>query len=540
MGGILLHLLKQPPLLGYILAGIIGGAFFSREAINSFAELGVILLLFSIGLELSLEKITRFGKVAIFGSIMQLIAVTVCGALLLLLAGIPPMAAVILAFGFSVASTAIVMKVLEDRAELETVQGQIMMGWLLVQDLAVIPAVVLLEVFQNASAGSSVVPALIRSLGVVAVLIPLIYLIGRKVAPFLLHKVAATNNREILILSAICLALGISLFSSALGLPAAFGAFLAGIVISESQENHAVFAETRPLRDLFVILFFISLGFAVSPGIIVANIGLIAALSIAVLILKTVAIYIIASLFGYRGRIAFALSMGLSHVGEFSFLVFITAQKLGLITDEQTAIGSATALVTLVGSPLLVKYTPFIWGKVKGLSIFAHGHAPRMSKYEDIHDHIIICGYGRVGQWVAKALSAVEIPFVIVEFNSKRVKEAKKHGMNVIFGDSSEMTVLDAARLQDAKAVVVAIPDRASQEEIIEYAKSKEPHVKVIVRAHLDEDLKKLTNMEVQKVIQPEFEGALAIVKHILLETGKSREEVNRKIRGLRRSHTIQ
>src|SRR6266404_7111696 len=367
IGGLFAKLAKLPSLVGYIAAGIIGGIILALDGvtIQNIAELGVILLLFSVGLEVSLEKLLKVGKVAILGSILQIILFSgVSFWILTAIGGMAPTGALVLSLAFSLSSTALIVKIMSEGGETGTIHYEILTSWALVQDLAVIPIVVLLPslTLQSNSnwaavAGSSILTT--------AFVLGIILLTGKLIAPYLTHLVASTNNREFLLLLAITLALGIASLVSLFGISAAFGAFLAGLVISKTQENHAIFSETRPLRDIFSILFFVSLGFLVSPAFILSHFLIIIVLAFLVIVLKALITFLLCIIFGVRGRTAISVSLGLAQVGEFAFVLFLIAKSLGVLTDELSSIGIATTLVTLLISPFLFKAITPVWKRLK-------------------------------------------------------------------------------------------------------------------------------------------------------------------------------
>lgn len=548
-GGLSVRLLKLQPLLGYIIAGVIFGAIFPIQGlgIERLAEIGAILLLFSVGIELSLSRLGRVLRVALLGAGIQIILVTLLGYLLLGLFGIAPLTALILSAGFSLSSTAVVVKILADRGEIDTIHGEVMVGWLLVQDLAVIPMMVILPALAHSLGGELVLAAGRALLGAGAV-VGVSILAGRLIAPFLLHRVASVNSRELLVLSAVALALGTAAITSFFGISPALGAFLAGVVISESQEKHAVFAETRPLRDLFVALFFVTLGFLVSPAVIFANLGLILILAIFVLVVKFLVVFLVSLGLGYHGKTAVATSFGLAQIGEFSFIIFSAARGFGILSAQMTSVGVAVALLTLLATPFLFKSILPFWRWLRNISAkwptfnkFIIGWDRKSSiRAESLTNHIIICGFGRVGGWVGKALDSVGIPFIVIEYNQKIVNDLAKSGRNVIYGDPTEPEVLEAAGVKEAKVIVLAIPDRVAQEQLITHVQTVAPKVKIITRANLDEDWEKLKHLRVDKVVQPEFEAAVAISKSILSSMGKPKEEISERIKSLRLSRSRQ
>jgi CPA2 family monovalent cation:H+ antiporter-2 len=546
LGGYFARLLRLPSLVGYIIAGILVGALLppSLKEVSSLAEVGIILLLFSIGMELSFDRLSRYLKISVLGSIAQVLLTAIFSYFILSIFGLHPVSALVLALGFSVSSTAVVVKMLGDRGELDTIHGGIIFGWLLVQDLAVIPMMVILPFLSGG--GGGLATGILLSLGKAALVILGVVLLGKKLVPSIIHLLAKTNSREILLLTSIALALGTAATTSFFGISPALGAFLAGVVISESQENHAIFAETRPLRDLFVALFFVTLGFLITPSLVISNLGLVVVLAAVVLLIKIVVVFALSSLFGYKGRTAVSDSFALAQVGEFAFVIFSQALILKLLTPQETSIGISVALLTLVISPILYDFALPFWREMKALTsrseifskIFSAGER-HIAETEGYKNHIIICGYGRVGRWIGKAFAEFNIPFVVVEYNQNVVQELKSAGIPVLYGDPTEPEVLEGVGVRDSKAVILAIPDSVAQEALIAYVQTVAPTAKIISRAHLDTDWEKLKDLRVDKVVQPEFEAALAIVRSVFSSMGKSSEEISAVTKSLRlsRSH---
>lgn len=543
LGGFLAKFLKLPALIGYIVVGILVGAILpsNLKQVSSLADIGVILLLFTIGLELSFDRLSKYLKVAVFGSIAQMALSALFVYLILGFFRITSPAAIVLALGFSVSSTAVIVKMLGDRGELDTIHGGIIFGWLLVQDLAVIPMMVALPLL---SGGGGFAGGLLLSLIKAALVILGVVFLGRKLAPYIIHKLAAANSREVLLLASIAMALGTAAITSYFGISPTLGAFLAGVVISGCQEEHAIFAETRPLRDLFLALFFVTMGFMVTPSLITGNLGLILALTAIVLVVKIIIVFAISVVFGYKGKTALFNSFALPQVGEFAFVIFSEGLVLKLLTAQETSVGIAVALITLIISPVLYSAVIPFWKKTR---IWAE-RSPVLSKIfsagekhtieaEGYRDHIIICGYGRVGKWIGRALKSFDIPFVVVEYNQTIVQDLGLDGIPVLYGDPTEPEVLEAVGVRNSKAVILAIPDRVAQETLITYVQTVAPQTKIISRAHQDTDWEKLKSLKVDKIVQPEFEAAIAIVRNVLGSMGKSKEEISDITKSLRLSH---
>lgn len=537
LGGYLAKLAKLQPVIGYILAGVVLGNLLPVKdlGVEKLAELGTILLLFSIGLEFSLNKFRgMFGRIFL-ASFMQIVIALVLMFLFFVWLNLPFATALVLSMGFTLSSTSVVIKILADRAELDSIHGKIMLGWLLVQDLAVVPMMILLP-FINGVDGNvlqEISVAMLKS----GVLVITAVILGKHVVPFIIHKVSQTNSRELLLLTSVCLAIGTAYFVGLLGISATLGAFLAGLVISESQENHAIFAETRPLKDIFVALFFVSLGLFVDLGVVFRQVPVVIVLVAAILIIKSAVSLVVSVLAGFRGKTAVTTSLGLAQVGEFAFVLFSTSVLLGIITAEISSVAISASLITLVITPFLFRIIIPVWRRLRFIKALSSGITPT-TEVEEMSNHIVICGYGRVGGWVGKALEVHKIPFIVIEYDHSIVANLKAKGVPVVYGDPAEREVLDAANISSARAVVVAIPDRFAQESLITYVQTVAPNAKIISRVHLDEDWDRLKSLQVDKLVQPEFEAATEILKSILRSLGRDRESVKASIKNLRLSHS--
>jgi len=541
-GGFVAKSLKLQPLIGYIVGGVVlKVAYPSITGILQLAEIGAILLLFSVGLELPISRLARVLKKIAVGATLQLIITGAVFYFIFIRLGVEPKQAFIFAYCFSLSSTTLVLKILKDRGESETVHGEIMTGWLLVQGLAIVPIVVLLPALVLGPASWQMpVLALVKAVFVIVVTV----LLGKHIAPYLIHKVASVNSRELLILFALSLAAATAYATSFLGVSPALGAFLAGVVISESQENHAVFAETRPLKDLFVAIFFVTIGLIVIPEIALKNIFLIFWFAVTVIAVKIIINFAVSVSLKYRGKPLVLISLGLSQVGEFAFIILSQALILGLLFTDYVSIAVSAALLTLIISPFIYKSGVPLWRWLKNNtqrlgsfgSLFRSGEKG-VIKENEYQDHIIICGYGRVGGWVGNALYSLKIPYVIIDFDQKVVSDLRNKGLEVIYGDASEPEILDLAGIKQAKVVVLVVPDRVSRESLISYVQTRFPGVKIISRVHLNEDRDRLKILRVFRIVQPEFEGSLAIIRSILVSLGRPNEEIKKEVKRIRMSY---
>jgi CPA2 family monovalent cation:H+ antiporter-2 len=545
VGGLIAKFLKLQPIIGYLVAGLVFGNFYNHGLeIEKLAEIGVILLLFSVGIELSFSRLSRVFKAITLAAILQILITAVIFYFLIGLMGFSSLTSLILSIGFSLSSTAVVVKILIDRGETETIFGELALGWLLIQDLAVIPILVLLPTLSKPF-GVEMLLSAGQALLIAGVVVTLAIIIGRHIAPYFIHKVAAANSRELLVVAAVFLAVGTAVGTSLFGISPALGAFLAGVVISESQENHAVFVEIRPLRDLFVAIFFVTLGLLIDFSIIKSHLLIIVLLVVLVILIKFIIIFFLSIFSKHRGKTAVALGLGLAQVGEFAFVVYTQAFSKELISFEMASVGILVALISLMITPLLFKGILPAWRRLrdfikdkKFLSKFILGwDRDLLEKEVTFENHIIICGYGRVGGWVGRAFGEAKVPFVVIEYNSDKVSKLKRQGIEVIYGDPTHAEVLEAAGIMKAKAVIVTVPDRVVQEELTAYVQTKAPQVKIISSVHYNEEWEKLKMMKVDKIIQPEFEAALTITRIILTSIGREKEKISEIIKSLRISH---
>jgi monovalent cation:H+ antiporter-2, CPA2 family len=541
VGGVIAKMFKAPEMIGYITAGILANIFFPvwGERVHSFSEIGIVLLMFSVGLELSLTNLKRVFRVSLIGASLQMLVVGLVGFVVLRALGIYWQEALILALGFCLSSTAMIVKTLEDRGEIETANGEVMIGWALIQDIYTIPIIAMVGLLAVGGGGNWVGVGL-QGIVMSAFLVGATFFLERMMAPFIVGAIANTNSRELLMLGSISLALGAASLVSMFGISAAIGAFLAGVVIAETQENHAVFAETRPLRNIFVILFFVTLGFFIDPRIIMSQLPLILGLSAFAIVLKLSTIFLILVGMGYRGRTLPMLSISMSQIGEFSFVLFLAASSLGVLSRSMASVGFAVTIITLVATPFLVKAIDPFWRWMKFRQILIrskHAEADTRVKKKMLKNHVIICGFGRVGAWVGRALAAAGVEYVVIDFNREVISKVGKIGGLGIYGDASEPAVLEAAGVATASAIILSHPDRVSREEVIAYCQTHYPKLAICARVHRDEDVNVLRQMRVDVVVQPEFEGALAIASEALAVSGISRAKTEEYIDFLRNTH---
>lgn len=551
-GGLTAKKFKQPALVGYIAAGVVFGNLVPHlsqgELLEFIAEAGVTLLLFTLGLEFSFHRLRRVLRSVGWAAVVQILLTLVLFFLFLLVLSFPYLAALFLAVAMSLSSTAVVVKVLSERGELATIPGEVMAAWLVVQDLAVIPIMIFLPAIAEVAGSEASVLSALGVVGVslaksVVALLTIIFL-GRTAVPKLLSAVARSGSREIFILFTVGLVFVAAIATYALGLSAALGAFIAGLLIAETTQSHAIFAEIRPLRDIFAVVFFVSLGLVLPFSFIIRQWPLLLGLTMMVLCVKWFIVMGLTRFMGYHRKTAFLVAVGLTQMSEFGFIIAHEGLTDGAFSqDTYTLLVGMTFLTIFISAPALSSAHQLYYALYHLLGkrwpkIFPT-HQNLLPGDEDlpIRDHIVICGYGRVGKYVGRALTMAGIPFLVVDYNSATVADLESKGIQVVYGDPAEKEVLDYAQVDLARAVIIAIPDRHTQQMVIANAQSLNRRVKIICRTHHEEDQKRLKSLGVATIIQPEFEAAITIVEKLLGDFGVTPEEVSGKISRLKLEH---
>jgi len=553
LGGFLARKLKQSTIVGYLLVGMLFGSLLisylqAEEVLHGLAEVGLAFLMFTIGLELSFKRLYKVRDVVLWGGVLQILAIIVLGVFIFPFFGFDFYSSLFMAAAFSLSSTAVVVKILSEKGELETLHGEIMMGWLLIQDLAVLPMVVILPAV--AGVGNGGWAQLMISVAKAGGFLVLVILLGRKVIPFLMSKVADLKSRELLLLAVVSLCLFMALSSAALGLSVALGAFLAGIIISETSERHAIFSQIRPLRDIFAVLFFVSLGMFLRPSFLFSNLPQILGLSLLIVFLKFLVILLLNLYLGYHARTGLLVSIGLLQVGEFAFILASLGLTQNLIDNQVYSLILSVAILTLLATPALISVAPKFYLFLRKLTqkrtpgiyhrFFAkYDSLGAFTKGVSLENHIIIVGHGRVGSWIARALLMLGVPFVVIDLDHQVVNKLKAKDIHALYGDPADIEVLDYARVRQAKAVIVAIPDEATQEAVVANCQNLNPSVKIISRVHHSQDQSRLKALGVTAVIQPEFEAALSIIHRVLQSFGVKREEIQNKIKRIKIEHGV-
>jgi CPA2 family monovalent cation:H+ antiporter-2 len=533
--------LRIPPLVGYLLAGIVAGPFTpgfvaDQGLAPQLAEIGVILLMFGVGLHFSLKDLLSVSAIAIPGAVVQIAAATILGLGLAAMMGWPLPAGMVFGLALSVASTVVLLRALQERREIETLRGRIAVGWLIVEDLAMVLALVLLPALAGAVNGQGMLErdwisdrldlGLWGTLTVtflkVGAFVAFMLLVGRRVIPWTLHVVANMGSHELFRLAVLAIALGVAFGAAKLfGVSLALGAFFAGMVLSESELSHQAAQESLPLRDAFAVLFFVSVGMLFDPSIILREpLPFLATLFI-ILAGKSLAAFVIVRVFRHPVRTALTISASLAQIGEFSFILAELGIELGLLPDRARGLILAGAILSILVNPLMFAGVDWLMARLaarKGESLPGEEAAAPDEEtlpVSALEGHVILIGYGRVGSWVGKALKEKGTPFLVIEDTDIIVASLRKDAVEVVDGNAAKPRVLRAANLEKAECVVVAIPNAFEAGQVVRQARAASPAIRIIARAHSDAQVGHLTALGADSVIMGEREIAQGITEQL-------------------------
>ncbi|MGA1862188.1 cation:proton antiporter [Deferribacter thermophilus] len=519
IGGIVAQQLRQPLILGYILAGIIVGpsttwlTITDTHNIELLAEIGVALLLFTLGIEFSLKELKPVKNIALIGTPIQIILTTFFGYLLGRLLGFDKINSIWFGATVSVSSTMVVLKTLMRQERLGTLSSRVMIGMLIVQDLTVIPILIILPQLSNPQNILSILG--FASVKAIVFLVAMFFL-GTKIIPKIIKYVVSWNSRELFLLSITAMGLGIGYISYLFGLSYAFGAFVAGIVLSESDFGHQALNDVTPLRDLFVLLFFVSVGMLFDPSFLIKHWKMILIASLFISIIKGTIFSTLAIIFKYHNVIPFALGLGLFQVGEFSFVIARTGISTNSISQELYYLVLNTAIITMVLTPFISNLTSPLYAWRKKVSKKEPLYTISIPKKE-ISDHVIIAGAGRLGIYIAEILSKFGINFILIDMDYRKYEYAKSKNYPVIYGDASQELILKAAKIENAKLMLITIPNIIISKTIVEKVKSLTNSLHIVARASSIEHLKLLNELGIYEAVQPEFEASLEIARQALI-----------------------
>jgi CPA2 family monovalent cation:H+ antiporter-2 len=497
-GGYLAQRLGQPLIVGYIVAGIAIGPFTGGPTVGSvheieqLAELGVVLLLFSLGLELSFHELTPVRTVALGWAWRPALWF---GALV------------------SLSSTMVALKTLQAQGRMGTLSSRVMLGILVVQDLAVVPLMIILPELSDPAGGFMKV---LTAAGRAALLLGVIVLFATRVVPRLMAFAARWNSRELFFLATITLAVGVGYVTYRFGLSMALGAFVAGMVVNESEYAHQALSDVVPLRDLFGMLFFVSVGMLLDPGVVWRQIGVLGLIIPVIVLGKAGILAGVVRVFGYRNVVPLAVGLTLFQVGEFAFVLARVGLSSGAISNDLYSLMLNTAIATMALTPIASSLVPVVYERFLQRGP-REAHEAINLPSEGMGDHVIIAGSGRVGNSIADALTQLKLPFVLVESDDRRVQQARVSGRPVIYGDAGQPVVLEAAGIQRARAMLVTVPAFGDVRNIVRAARQIRPDLPVIARADGPEAVRALYGIGIQEVTSPEFEAAIEMTRQALM-----------------------
>lgn len=519
-GAIIAQKMKQPLILGYILAGIVVGPYTAGIQIDDvheielLAEIGVALLLFAIGLEFSLSELKPVRMIALIGTPIQIVLTLVFGYLVGTFLGYSWTASVWLGGLISLSSTMVTLKTLMSRGLMGTLSSRVMVGMLIVQDLAVIPMMIILPQLTNPKAGLPILGlAVIKSV----VFLFMMFYVGGKLLPKMLAYVAQWNSRELFILTITAMGLGIGYVTYLFGLSFAFGAFVAGMVLSESDYGHQALSDIIPLRDIFGLLFFTSVGMLLDPVFLIEKWSSILFVIVVVSLFKGFVFFVLARVFGYINIIPLAVGFGLFQVGEFSFVLARVGLNSQSIDHELYSLVLAISLLSMVLTPFASAWAAPLYKLKKRWFNYEPLQTENLPK-EGLNSHVIIAGGGRIGQHIAQVLTRLDVPFVIIELNYQRMIECKNAHYPVVFGDMSQEAVIEATHIKSAKLMLITIPSIMTARAIVSQVHHIKPGLMIIARAEGTEQMKSLYESGVYMALQPEMEAGLELARQALLQ----------------------
>ena len=535
--GTLAHRIRVSPLVGYLMAGVLMGPFTpgyvaDQNIANELAEIGIILLMFGVGLHFSLKDLLSVRKIAIPGAIVQITVATLLGIGMGRLLGWPIGGGLVFGLALSVASTVVLLRALQERRLVDSERGRIAIGWLIVEDLAMVLTLVLLPALAGILKGdagngadlSTIAMPVLVTLGKVAAFVVFMLVVGRRVIPWLLHYVAHTGSRELFRLAVFAISLGVA-FGAAILFDVSFalGAFFAGMILSESELSQRAASETLPLRDAFAVLFFVSVGMLVDPAIILREPLPLLATVLIIIFGKSIAAFGIVRLFGYPNSTALTISASLAQIGEFSFILVSLGVSLALLPDRGRDLVLAGAIISIMLNPMFFALLDRALARDDARKpneikpALKESVVARVLWETQLSDHVVLVGHGRVGKVVSAALRSLGTSVLVIEDDQGLVEALHKEGIEVILGNAAAPDMLEAANITGARGLLVAIPDAFEGGQIVAKARALSQTLPIIARAHSEEEIAHLKHHGANEVIMGEQEIAKAMLAQIAM-----------------------
>ena len=536
--------LRISPIVGYLLAGLIVGPYTpgfvaDRAVANEFAEIGIILLMFGVGLQFHLKDLYAVRNIAIIGAVGQSAAATLLGVLTARTFGWSWSASIVFGLALSVASTVMLTRVLVDNDDLQTPTGRIAIGWLVVEDIFTVLALVLLpEIFSGPAGGRvSITGVLALTLARLALLGAAVFVVGGRLIPRVLNGISATRSRELFTLSVLVLALGIAVGSSLIfGVSMALGAFLAGMIVGQSEFSFRAASDALPMRDAFAVLFFVSIGMLLDPKALMMSPALLLATLAIVMLGKPLVAFFIARLFGYGSKVSVGVAFALAQIGEFSLVLATVGTQLNILPAEAANLIIAASLVSLTVNPLLYRSTRWVGARVARLPGIGRPVNPPKEAGDPVEQppgivseyRAVVVGYGPVGRTLARLLREGGIEPVIIEMSLENSRRVRDEGYRAVFGDATQPEILEAAGVRTAIAVIVAGPPSDQGAEIIRIARTLNPQVRALARSYYLRETEVMRRAGADEVFSGEGEVALAMTEYVLGILGATPEQMDR------------
>lgn len=542
--------LRLPTLVGYLVGGIFLGLFIHNRTgellLSQLATIGVIFLLFSVGLELDIRQFVRYKRFILVAGLLQVGISAFFIFLISFLFQFGFAQSLVIGFACAFSSTAVVAKIIQERGEEHSLLGSVIIGILLFQDIIAIPLLIIVSSLSVSGSAWNMVFSVVFSMIKLVIVFILMYFAGKKIVPFIFGKLAKTSRELLNLLTLIFILVAVMVFSF-LKLPATVAAFLSGVLIAQTLEHYHIFSQMRPFRDVFALLFFVFLGSQIDFSAVMAHVPLILIFTFLLLLIKFFVISIVFIVLRLHSRTAFSAGLLLFQAGEFAFIIIQEGVKGGVISHELYMIVLSVVLISIAITPIMAYHKDRFYFSLKKIFIQrapffyaflesrdrepAHVHAVEMV------NHVVICGYGRLGSYIGRALYLARIPFIAIDYNVQTVIKEKKKGISIIYGDPTDIDVLDYANTEKAKVLITALPDTFSQEAIILCGKRLNRDIIIFARSHQEIFQRRMRDLGAHIVVQPEFEAALSMVKKILLNFNIPRDVIVGKIKRLKLEH---
>ncbi|MDD5093472.1 MAG: cation:proton antiporter [Dehalococcoidia bacterium] len=542
VGGMVAHRLKQPIILGYLGVGVgIGpyalGLVNDVSLVEAVATVGVALLMFTLGLEISPLQLKEAGKVGYLGGPAQIMITSGLGFVAAVLVfDWSASEAVVFGLVISLSSTMVCLKILMDRGEMDSVHGRIMVAILILQDIAAVFMVLVIPALNGET--ESLSSDLLLATGKAILFIGVVIILGLWILPWLLGSVGGVRSRELFLLTIIVLCLGTALGTYILGLSVSFGAFVIGLALHESKFGHRALAEIIPLRDIFAALFFVSLGMLLDPGFVVDNWWLTIQAVMLIIFIKFVAVFGIVWQFGFNKRIALLAGAGLFQIGEFGFILAQIGVNMDIISADSYSLILASALITMMLTPFGISSVSWLYSRFYPIATTGEPPAGKPAGFSN-EGQVIIAGYGRVGRHLARGLRDAAIPFTVVEINPGIISDLRSNQVSCIYGDASNIHVLDRLNLAKARALVVTYPDPVAVVTTVRTALALSPNIQVLARVHRTGEANVLQRIGVSEMVSPEYEASFRLLKRLLNISGLKADERKQILSRMREKESI-